>query len=101
VDFRNSPSGPIIGRRIASGSTTIAAFSSAAQGPTFKRKGNERVWVYVYSPTLTATAYSLIAFPIKDVTMAIDEWGFIVFMPFGAPQPAPIVGEWIAYGGNP
>lgn len=85
--FRDSPSGPEIGRRIASGSVTIAIASSAAPGPVLKRKGNERIWVYVFPVTLTASAYSCVGLPFKDLTMAADEWSFLAFMPFGAPQP--------------
>lgn len=99
-DLRRGPSGPVSSRIIASGTSTIAAFSTAVSGPTLKRQKNERVWVYVFPVTLTASFYGIVPIPSKQAGLAEDEW-FPLFLNVAAPQPDPLVVDWIAYGGNP
>lgn len=100
ITFRDSPSGPVVGRRIASGTLTIPIASDNIPGPVLKRRANERIWVYVFPVTLTPGFYGLVALPVKDNTMAVDEWAFLMFLVSG-PTAFPITADWTAYGGLP
>jgi hypothetical protein len=106
-DVRQGPSGPITQRIIASGRTKIPAGKKNVIGETYMRRGNERVWVYVFPVTpipsteLPDTRYGIVGIPSKTKGMLEDEWAPTFLIPDDTPFDFDIFVEWTIFGTAP
>jgi len=106
-DVRQGPSGPITERIIASGRTKIPAGKKNVQGEKYRRRGNERVWIYVFPATKIPSAepsdepYGVVGIPSKTKGLAEDEWVPTFLIPNDESYTFDIFVDWTIFGVTP